>query len=84
MRIDRIVTLSEAKGPNSGQGPLQRLWRFRATASATLKRVCGMPDYTAYLAHMAERHPGAPALSERQYFEEHLQARYGSGVTRCC
>ncbi len=48
------------------------------------KRVAGMPDYTGYLAHMAERHPGSALLSERQYFEEHIQTRYGSGVSRCC
>jgi uncharacterized short protein YbdD (DUF466 family) len=48
------------------------------------KRVAGMPDYPGYLAHMRERHPECPALSEREYFDAHLQARYGSGVSRCC
>ena len=42
------------------------------------------PDYPGYLQHMAERHPDSDVLSERQFFEAHLQARYGSGVTRCC
>ncbi|HEX7023350.1 MAG TPA: YbdD/YjiX family protein [Gemmatimonadales bacterium] len=49
-----------------------------------LRRVTGMPDYAGYLTHMAERHPECPVISEREFFEEYVQARYGSGVSRCC
>ena len=49
-----------------------------------LKRVCGMPDYPGYLHHMAERHPGCPVLSERQFYDEQVMARYGNGASRCC
>jgi uncharacterized short protein YbdD (DUF466 family) len=49
-----------------------------------LKRICGMPDYTGYLHHMAEKHPGGPVLSERQFYDEQVQARYGNGASRCC
>jgi len=54
------------------------------TTGATLKRVCGMPDYPGYLSHMAERHPGCPVLSERQFYDEQVMARYGNGASRCC
>lgn len=84
MRVDEVVTLSEAKGHRSGHGLLQRLRRFRMTAAATLKRVCGMPDYQGYLIHMAENHAGHPVLSERQFYDEQVQARYGNGASRCC
>ena len=49
-----------------------------------LKRICGMPDYPGYLQHMAERHPGSDVLSEREFFEAHVNARYGNGASRCC
>lgn len=55
-----------------------------ADAVRAFKRVAGMPDYAGYLAHMEEKHAGCKVLSEREYFEEHIQARYGSGVSRCC
>jgi len=84
MPSDEVVTLSEAKGLLSGHGLLQRLRRFRMTTGATLKRVCGMPDYPGYLQHMAERHPGCPVLSERQFYDEQVMARYGNGASRCC
>jgi uncharacterized short protein YbdD (DUF466 family) len=48
------------------------------------KRVVGMPDYPGYLQHMAERHPECAVLSERDFFEAQLNARYGNGASRCC
>jgi uncharacterized short protein YbdD (DUF466 family) len=82
MHSNPVVTLSGAKGPMSGF--LQRLRRIRMTTGATLKRICGMPDYPGYLQHMAERHPGCPVLSERQFYDEQVMARYGNGASRCC
>ena len=49
-----------------------------------LKRIVGMPDYPGYLLHMAERHPGCAVLTEREFCEEQVNARYGNGATRCC
>lgn len=51
---------------------------------SVVKRVCGMPDYHGYLAHMEEKHPGCAVLSEKEFFEVQLGVRYGSGPTRCC
>jgi len=48
------------------------------------KRVVGMPDYPGYLLHMAERHPQCAPLSEREFFDAQLNARYGNGASRCC
>lgn len=49
-----------------------------------LRRLAGMPDYVAYLEHAARCHPGAPVLSERDFFREYLRARYADGPSRCC
>jgi uncharacterized short protein YbdD (DUF466 family) len=49
-------------------------------------RAIGAPDYRAYLAHLARRHPGTPPMSERDYarmFIEHRFNRRGGGF-RCC
>ncbi|HTL05155.1 MAG TPA: YbdD/YjiX family protein [Gemmatimonadales bacterium] len=43
-----------------------------------------MPDYSRYLAHAREQHPGCPLLSEREYYEQYLSIRYGGGGSRCC
>lgn len=57
-------------------------WLHRALGA--LRRIAGMPDYAAYLAHVAERHPGRAPLSEREFFAEYLRGRYEGGPTRCC
>ena len=49
-----------------------------------LLRILGMPDYQAYVRHLATCHPRCPVPTERQFFEEYLKARYEGGPTRCC
>ncbi len=49
-----------------------------------VRRLTGMPDYQAYLAHCRAAHPGEPVRSEREFFEEYLARRYEGGPTRCC
>lgn len=51
---------------------------------SSFKRMVGMPDYSGYLDHMADRHPGCAVLSEREFFDQYVNARYGNGASRCC
>jgi uncharacterized short protein YbdD (DUF466 family) len=51
---------------------------------SAFKRVVGMPDYAGYLEHAREYHPDCPLLSEREYFDQYLAARYSGGGSRCC
>jgi uncharacterized short protein YbdD (DUF466 family) len=45
----------------------------------------GAPDYRAYLAHYAERHPGTVPMSERDYVNAFIERRYNArGPGRCC
>ena len=48
---------------------------------SALRRITGMPDYAAYVAHLRTAHPDAPVPSEREYFDQYLEARYESGAT---
>ncbi len=50
----------------------------------TFRRVVGMPDYSAYLEHLAQRHPDWPVPSEQEFFQVYIETRYGGGVSRCC
>jgi uncharacterized short protein YbdD (DUF466 family) len=56
---------------------------LRRTAE-TARLMLGVPDYDAYVAHLAAAHPEATALSRDAFFRERLAARYGSGGLRCC
>ena len=57
------------------------MWR---RVVAALRRIAGMPDYAAYVAHLRERHPGCRVPDEREFFADFVRARYGDGPTRCC
>jgi uncharacterized short protein YbdD (DUF466 family) len=52
----------------------------------SLRLMVGLPDYDAYLSHMAATHPDQPAMDYEQFFRERLEARYGSRgrMGRCC
>lgn len=55
----------------------------------TLRRMArlmvGLPDYDAYLRHMADHHPDHPVMDHTQFFRDRQQARYGGkNGGRCC
>ena len=49
-----------------------------------VRAVIGVPDYERYRQHMAEHHPGQPVMSEREFAEDRLQAKYSRPGQRCC
>ncbi len=49
------------------------------------RAMVGVPSYTAYRRHMADAHPDAEPLSERDFFRNRQEARYGAGGGgKCC
>jgi uncharacterized short protein YbdD (DUF466 family) len=64
-------------------GWLRRRGDWNRIASV-VRRIAGMPDYQAHIEHLRRCHPGSPVPTEREFFEQFVQARYGGGATRCC
>ncbi|HWT14895.1 MAG TPA: YbdD/YjiX family protein [Patescibacteria group bacterium] len=60
---------------------LHRLWR-RAVQIA--RRMIGIPDYDAYLAHLRTHHPERTPMSYPAFFAERQAARYRGTGGRCC
>jgi len=55
--------------------------RFTETADLMV----GVPDYEAYVMHVAARHPEAEVMTREVFFRERQAARYGAGGgLRCC
>ena len=55
--------------------------RLRRTA----RLMVGLPDYDAYLRHMAAHHPDRPTMDRVQFFRDRQEARYGGkNGGRCC
>lgn len=54
--------------------------RIVAIARALLR----VPDYDAYLAHHAARHPDSTPLGRAEFFAQRQSARFGHGSSHCC
>lgn len=52
--------------------------------AAVIRRIIGVPDYEAYVAHVRSHHPGQEPISERDFHREQLTARYSRPGSRCC
>jgi uncharacterized short protein YbdD (DUF466 family) len=59
---------------------IARAWRAIVAAA---RRIAGIPDYDAYLAHLKSHHPERAIPTAATFFAERQQARYRSGQ-RCC
>jgi uncharacterized short protein YbdD (DUF466 family) len=60
-------------------------WAARARqVLEVVRRVAGMPDYEAHVAHLRRCHPERAVPSAREFYEEYVRARYADGPTRCC
>jgi uncharacterized short protein YbdD (DUF466 family) len=57
--------------------------RLRRVA-VVIRRVIGVPDYEAYLAHCRLRHPDVTPLAREAFTREQLRARYEKPGARCC
>lgn len=45
----------------------------------------GMPSYDKYLEHMRTHHPHCAPKSQKEFFKDALEKKYGSGGgARCC
>ena len=53
-------------------------------ALAVVRRIIGVPDYDAYLAHVAECHPGMTPLTKDEFVKDRLEAKYSRPGQRCC
>ena len=52
--------------------------------NAIIRRIIGAPDYSAYLRHATECHPEMAPLTEDEFLEERLEAKYSRPGQRCC
>jgi uncharacterized short protein YbdD (DUF466 family) len=65
----------------------ERLRLFTRRLSQCGCLMVGVPDYDAYVAHVARAHPGRAPMTYVEFFRERQAARYGDGGTRgmrCC
>ena len=50
----------------------------------SLRLMVGVPEYSAYAAHMRNKHPEQAVMTYQEFLRERQTARYGGKVGRCC
>jgi len=60
------------------------MWARLERVLQVVRRISGMPDYTAYVEHLRRSHPERPVPSPCEFYEAFIRARYADGPTRCC
>lgn len=60
---------------------LAALWQQGRHFGAML---VGVPDYDAYVRHMAEKHPELPAMTREQFVRSRMEARLGAKTPGKC
>lgn len=63
------------------RGRLARLWQQGRHFGAML---VGVPDYDAYVRHMAEKHPDHEAMTREQFVRSRMEARLGAKTPGKC
>lgn len=63
---------------------LQALRAWTGRAVAIVRRIVGVPDYDAYLAHMQRQYPDCTPMDPRTFERERLAAKYTQPGSRCC
>jgi uncharacterized short protein YbdD (DUF466 family) len=58
-------------------------WKVWGDCAIAARRIIGIPDYGAYVAHLRMRHPDRPIPTRAEFFAERQRARYRGGG-RCC
>ena len=64
----------------------QRLVSAGRCLCQSARLIVGVPDYEAYVAHVARNHPGQAPMTYEAFFRDRQEARYGGGKGgfRCC
>ena len=56
-----------------------------ARTATTVKRIVGMPNYDAYVAHLRAHDPDCAIPNEKEYYDLYLEGKYNGGPgSRCC
>jgi uncharacterized short protein YbdD (DUF466 family) len=50
----------------------------------SLRLMVGVPEYSAYVRHVRDKHADQTVMTREEFFRERLVARYNGKVGRCC
>ncbi len=61
-----------------------RFARLHRKSDRFVHLLVGMPSYDKYVEHMRTMHPDRIPKTQKEFFKEALEKKYGAGGARCC
>jgi uncharacterized short protein YbdD (DUF466 family) len=55
-----------------------------ARVLAVIRRIVGVPDYDAYVAHLHAHHPGTEPLGQNAFLQKCWEDKYTKPGNKCC
>ena len=74
--------IARSRRPEAGRAASRA--RLLEQVNAIVRRIIGAPDYAAYLRHVTVHHAACTPLTEAEFLDEQLTARYSTPGSRCC
>jgi uncharacterized short protein YbdD (DUF466 family) len=65
-------------------GRLRSAWSGISQIGNVVRRIVGIPDYDAYVAHQRTHHPDAEPLSRDEFLRKCWDEKYSRPGHRCC
>lgn len=62
---------------------LLRFVKIYQKSDRFLHLLVGMPSYDKYLEHMQKHHPDKIPKSQKEFFKEAMERKYGAGSSKC-
>lgn len=59
------------------------LFRIYQRSDRFFHLLVGMPSYDKYLEHMRNNHPDKIPKTQREFFREAIDRKYGAGSSKC-
>lgn len=63
---------------------ISKIYRFYKRIDRGLHLLVGMPSYDKYVEHMKLHHPDKIPKTQKEFFAECLERKYGAGGAKCC
>ncbi|MCX2716578.1 KCU-star family selenoprotein [Helicobacter sp. MIT 21-1697] len=76
------------KSDKTRKGHLYKIWWDKLKAlyrrsDRFFHLLVGMPSYDKYVEHMRIHHPDTIPKTQKEFFAEALEAKYGAGSAKC-
>lgn len=84
VKLDVAITTADALIKEPSMQILSKIAIFYKKIDRFSHLLVGMPSYDKYVEYMQKFHPNETPQTQREFFKEALEKKYGAGSSKCC